>query len=137
MRCRQQNLHSQHYAQLHLDVLSSPVHFIVMDLIDKFTLLPQGHYSALTVIDMLTNYMWFIPLCTKEADRVVHAYLAYVYSMFDGLHRILSETGTEFMNKLFMQIASTLGMKQMLRSHYLPGVSGCIENVHNILKTCI
>ena len=36
-----------------------------------------------------------------------------------------------------MQVASTMGMKQVFSSPYYPQGNGCNENVHNILKTCI
>ena len=75
IKYRQQNLHPKHYAQLHLKMPLMPMYFIAMDLIGKFKLLPQVYQYALTVIDMLMYYTWCIPLCTKEADNVVHAYL--------------------------------------------------------------
>ena len=54
----------QHYTQLYLGVQSAPMHLIAMDFIGEFTPLPQGHQYALTVINMLTNYTWCIPLYT-------------------------------------------------------------------------
>ena len=36
IKCKQQNLHPQHYAQLHFEVPSVPMQFIAMDLIGKF-----------------------------------------------------------------------------------------------------
>ena len=41
--------------------------------ITKIKLSPKENQYALTVIDILTNYTWCIPLNTKEADEVVHA----------------------------------------------------------------
>ena len=102
IKSRQQNLHPQCYAQLHFEVPSMPMHFSVMDLIGKFKLVPQGHQNTLTVIDILMNYTWCIPLFAIEADIVVHVYLVNVYSKFGGLHQILSYNGTDFKNKLFM-----------------------------------
>ena len=45
--------------------------------------------------------------------EAVHAYLVNVYSKFGQLYKILSENDTEFKNKLFLQVPSTLGMKQI------------------------
>ena len=67
-----------------------------------FKLSPQGHQYALNIIDMLMYFTWCIPLFTKEADKVVYAYLVNVYSMFGGSHTILSDSGTKFKNKLFV-----------------------------------
>ena len=60
-----------------------PMHFIVMDLVGMFKPLPQGHEYTLTVIDVLMNDTWCIPLFTKETDEVVHAYLACILSLMD------------------------------------------------------
>ena len=105
-----------------------PMHFIVVDLAGKFKLSPQGYRYALTVIDRLTYYAWSIMLFTKEAYGVVHAYL--VHSKFSGSHKMLSHSGTEFKNKLFMHIVSTMEMKQVFRSPYYPQDDGCIKNVY-------
>ena len=67
---------------------------------------------------MLKNYTWCIPLFTKDVDKVVHAYLVNMYSKFGGSHKILSESDMKFKNKLFVQVASTLGMKQVSSSPY-------------------
>ena len=53
---------------------------MVMDMIDKFKSLPQGCQYALTVIDILMKYSWYILLHTKEADKVVHAY-SFMYTL--------------------------------------------------------
>ena len=66
IKCRQQNLHPQYYAEVHLELLSMPMHLIVIKLIGKFKLSPQGYQYALTVIDMMMNYKWCIPLFTKK-----------------------------------------------------------------------
>ena len=95
LKYRQQNLHLQHYTQLHLKVPSAPIHFIVIDLIGKFKPLHQGHHYAFTIIGMLMNYTWCIPLGTRVAD-IVHTYLVNVYCKFGGSHKILSNNGTEF-----------------------------------------
>ena len=50
------------------------MNFIVMDLLGNFKPLPQGHHLALTIIDIMMNYTWYIPLCTKEADEIVQTY---------------------------------------------------------------
>ena len=135
--CRQQNQHPQYNAQLHLGVPMMPMYFIVIDLTSTFKLLPQGHQSALTVIDMLMNYTWCIWLFTEESDKVVHARLINMYSRFGGSHKILSDSGTEFNNKLFAKAASTLGMKQVFSSPYYPWSNGYIENSHSFLKMCM
>ena len=76
-------------------------------------------------------------LHTEDADRMVFAYLTSVYSNFTGLHKILSDIGTEFKNKLFMQGASTLEIKQDFSSLCYPQGNGHIENTCKFLNTCV
>ena len=90
VKCRQQYLCPQYYAQFHTEGLSTLMLFIMMVLIGKFKLAPLVHQYALRVTDMVTNHTWWILLHTKEADVAAHAYLINVSSKFDGSHKIMS-----------------------------------------------
>ena len=67
---------------------------------------------------MLPKYTWCILLYTKEADEVVYTYLVNIYSTFGGSHTVFSDNGSEFKNKLIMQVASIWIMKQVFGSPY-------------------
>ena len=47
--------------------------FIAMDLTGHFDPPSNGHHYTLTVICMLTGYMFCVPLKTKAASEVVQA----------------------------------------------------------------
>ena len=56
-----------------------------MDLAEEFhTPTSRKHRYALTVICMLTGYVFCVPLKTKTAEKVIHAYIDHVYSRFGG-----------------------------------------------------
>ena len=85
------------YATLHFDVATFLMQFISMDLIGEFhPPTSKGKRYALTVICMLTGYVFCIPLKTKTAEEVLQAYIDNVYSTFGGSVKILSDNGTEF-----------------------------------------
>ena len=67
-----------------------PMSFIARDLTGKSKLSSQGDQYTFNVIDMLTNYAWYIPISMTEADKVMHTYLVNMYSKFGGSHKILS-----------------------------------------------
>ena len=97
-----------------------------------------GYKYALTVICMLTGYVFCIPLKSKQANEVLQAYIDNVYAKFGGSLKILSDNGTEFKNKLFEQIAKELGVKhKMYTAPPRPSSNGRIEGFHNLLKACI
>ena len=79
-----------------------PMQFISMDLIAEFhPPTTKGKRYALTVIGMLTGYVFCIPLKTKTAEEVLQAYIDNVFSKFDRTIKILSDNGTEFKNMIF------------------------------------
>ena len=84
------------YDTLHFDVATFPMQFISMDLIGEFhpPTANKNRY-ALTVICMLTGYLFCVPLKTKTAEEVIQAYIDNVYSKFGGSMKILSDNGTK------------------------------------------
>ena len=137
--CQRHNPQVVPYAKLHFDTATFPMEFISMDLIGEFyPPSKSGHKYALTVICMLTGYVFCIPLKSKQANEVLQAYIDNVYAKFGGSLKILSDNGTEFKNKLFEQIAKELGVKHKIyTTPYRPSFNGCIEGFHNFLKACI
>ena len=65
-----------------------------MDLIGEFhPSSKKGHKYALTVICMLTGYVFCVPLKTKTACEVIQAYIDNVYTSFGGSRKMLSDNG--------------------------------------------
>ena len=110
-----------------------------MDLIGEFhPPTSKGKKYALTVICMLTGYVFCIPLKTKTAEEVLQAYIDNVYSKFGGSLKILSDNGTEFKNKIFERVAKELGVVYKIYTPpYHPASNGRIEGFHAFLKACI
>ena len=138
-QCQSRNKQVVKYAKLHFDVATFPMQFISMDLIgESHPPTSKKHRYALTVICMLTGYVFCVPLKTKTAEEVIQAYIDNVYAKFGGSLKILSDNGTEFKNKLFEQIAKELGVEHKLYTPpYHPASNGCIEGFHAFLKACI
>ena len=111
-QCQRRNKLVVKYATLHFDVATFPMQFISMDLIGEFyPPTNKNHRYALTVICMLTGYVFCVPLKTKTAEEVIQAYIDNIYSKFGGSLKMLSDNGTEFQNKMFEQIAKELGLE--------------------------
>ena len=137
--CQQRNRQIVKYAQGQFKVPTTPMEFISMDLIGEFhPPSSKGHKYALTVICMLTEYTFCIPLKTKSAAEVVKAYVDNIYAKFGGSFKILSDKGTEFKNQLFTDVATELGVEYKIYTPpYHPQSDGRIEGFHNFLKACI
>ena len=84
-QCQRSNRQVVKYATFHFDVATFPMQFISMDLIGEFhPPSSRKHRYALTVICMLTGYVFCVPLKTKTAEEVPQAYIDHVYSRFGG-----------------------------------------------------
>ena len=135
-QCQKRNKQVVKYATLHFDVATFPMQFISMDLIGEFhPPTSRKHQYALTVICLLKDYVFCVPLKTKMADEVIQAYIDNVYSKFGGSLKMLSDNGTEFKNKMFEQIPKEPGLEYKLYTlPYHPASNGRIEGFHAFLK---
>ena len=60
-----------------------------MDLIGEFyPPMSKGHQYALTIVDMLTGFIFCALLKSKKAEEIVQAYLNEVYYRFGGPRKI-------------------------------------------------
>ena len=115
-----------------------PMEFIPMDLLGRFTRTTSSHKYALTMICMLTGYIFCIPLKMKTAEEIVEKYLTHVTFTFGVSRKILSDNGTEFKNSSFEEVAKQLGVECKIYSPvYRPQTNGRIEGFHKFLKECI
>ncbi len=137
LKCWEMNTVPQKYPLMQLVVPSQPLQLIAMDLIGPFPHSVTGHVYALTIMDMLTSYIWAIPLPNKEASVVIRRFLTEFYEKEGGCLAILSDNGMEFKNKTFAQLALELGMRQVFTSAYHPQGNGKLEAAHRFLKDCV
>ena len=78
---------------------------ISMDLIGElYPPSKSGHKYALTVICMLTGYVFCIHLKTKQAIEVLQAYIDNIYAKFGGSLKILFDNGMEFKNHFLKRL---------------------------------
>ena len=74
-QCQRRNKQVVKYAKLHFDVATFPMQFISMDLIGEFhPPTSKKHRYALTVICMLTGYVFCVPLKTKRLRQQKKSY---------------------------------------------------------------
>ena len=138
-QCQKGNKQVVKYETLCFDVATFPMQFISMDLIGEFhPPTSRKHRYALTVICMLTGYVFCVLLKTKTTEEVIQAHIDNIYSTFEGSLKMLFDNGTEFKNKMFKQIAKELGLEYKLYTPpYHPALNGRIEGFHAFLKACI
>ena len=121
------------YMNLHLEIGTAPMHFLTMDTIAIRDIDPAYKY-AFTLIDMLTNYVFIIPVKDICGKTLVHKYIYKVYLPFSRMKKFLPDNGTSFINKHWRNLAKALSFTHIQSSPRNPRANGHIENVNNFLK---
>ena len=137
--CRQHNATATCYVKGAFEIPKAPMDFISMDLIGEFyPPSTQGNRYALTIICMLTGWVWCVPIPDKTVNAILKAYLKHVHHVFGPSRKILSNNGTEFKNDLFDRVAKELGVEHKVYSPpYHPQSNVAIEGFHLFLKACM
>ena len=97
--CQQVTPKEPKYINLHLPIPNFPLSFSSMDLVEPYRKMENGNQYTLTVICMLTNYIFMIPIRSKSTEHIIKACLTGVYSTFRGSKYIWSDHGSEFATK--------------------------------------
>ena len=137
--CEKFKLECIKFEKLHFSIPNQPMEFICMDLIGEFyPPTSRGHRYTLTVMDMLTGFVFCAPLKSKKAEDVIQTYLNEVYFRFGGSRKILSDNGMEFKNKMFEEVVKKLGCEVRAYSPpYRPQSNGKIDYFYKFLKACM
>ena len=136
-KCQQVTLKESPYVNLHLSIPQFPMAFINMDLFGPYSKTESGNQYTLTVICMLTNYVFMIPIKTKTREDVINAYLKDVYATFNSSTYILSDRGRQFFSKHFTWLVKGLVFTKVYTSPYIPTGNPVIKRTHSFLKTSL
>ena len=131
--CKMESPHLGKYMNLHLEIATAPMHFLAMDTI-KIRDADSAYKYAFTIIDMLTNYVFVIPVKDICKKTLVHEYIYKVYLPFGKTEKFLSDNSTSFINEHWKILAKALAFTHIQFSPRNPRANGHIENVHNFLK---
>ena len=131
--CKMESPNLGKYMNLHLEIGTAPMHFLAMDTIEIRDA-DSAYKYAFTLIDMLTNYMFVIPVKEICGKTLVHEYIYKVYLPFSRMEKFLSDNSTSFINEHWRNLAKALSFTHIQSSPRNPRAHGCIENMHNFLK---
>ena len=79
--CKMESPNLGRYMNLHLEIGTAPMHFLAMDMIEIRNTRSPYQY-VFTLIDMLTNYVFAIPVKDISGKTLIHKYIYKVYLPF-------------------------------------------------------
>ena len=129
---RAKSFQHEHTAPLSPMFAPDPFNAIAMDLYKPGTTLPNGYRYVLTVVDMCTRWVQFVPLKSKFAAEVMLA-LCHTWFAVHGVPQfILSDRGKEFMG-VVSTICEAAKIKQIRTTPQHPQSNGLCEVQHKTL----
>ena len=131
--CKMESPNLGKYMNLHLEIGTAPMHFLAMDTIEIRDA-DSAYKYTFTLIDMVTNYVFVIPVKDIGGKTLVHEYIYKVYLPFGRTEIFLSDNGTIFINEHWRNLAKALAFTYIQSSPRNRQVNGHIENMHNFLK---
>ena len=131
--CKMESPNLGKYMNFHLEIGTAPMHFLAMDTI-KIRDAVSAYKYAFTLIDMLTNNVFMIPVKDICGKTLVHKYICKVFLPFGQTEKFLSDNSTSFINKDWRNLAKALSFKHIQSSTRNPRANRYIINIHNFLK---
>ena len=111
-----------------------PMANIAIDLLGPYLPTSRGNERILSCMDLLTHYLYLVPIKNKQANIIVTAYTENIYTEARGSHTILSDRGSEFTAQTFKQVANELGLRQVFTSPRTPTGNAVLERAHSFVK---
>ena len=91
------------------------------------------HKYCLTIVDALTRWTVLVPIESKEADVVAKAIINNWILNISNIENLVSDQGTEFVNKTLAAIAEHMHTKLHVTAAYSPKSNGAAERIHKSL----
>ena len=111
-----------------------PMANIAIDLLGPYLPTSRGNERILSCMDLLTHYLFLVPVKDKQAETIISAYTENIYSEAGGSHTIFSDRGSEFTAKTFKEITKELGLRQVFTSPRTPTGNAVLERAHSFVK---
>ena len=84
-----------------------------------------------------TFIIFAVPMKSKLADDVTHAYIENILPQIGPSRFILMDNGTEFKNDTMKSVLIRLNMEHKFTTVYFPRGNSRLENSHTLLKRSI
>lgn len=105
-----------------------------IDTIGPMTTTSNGNKYALTALCDLSKYLIIVPIQNKESYTVARALVENIFLNYGTSHTILTDMGTEYVNKLLTDVNKILNIDHKKSTPYHPQTVGGVERSHRTLN---
>ena len=118
--CCQHVTHRIKYESKHLPIPNRPFNGICLDCIGPLERSKRGFKWILTCIDLHSSFLIAVPIKSKSADDVIHAYVETILQQIGPSRFILTDNGTEFKNDTMSNVLNWLNTEHKFTTVYFP-----------------
>ena len=130
-------MHKIKYESKHLSIPNKLFDGICLDCVGPLERSKRNFKWILTCIDLHSSYMIAVPMKSKLADDVIHAYVETILPQIGPSRFILTDNGTEFKNDTMSKVLNRLNTEHKFTTVYFPRGNSRLENLHVLLKRSI
>ena len=135
--CCQHATHKVKYESKHLPILDKAFDGICLDCVGPLERSKQSFKWILTCIDLHSSFLLAMPMKSKSADDVIHAYIETILPQIGPSRFILTDNRTEFKNDTMKSVLIRLYTEHKFTTVYFPRGNSRLENSHTLLKKSI
>ena len=135
--CCQHATHKIKYESKHLPIPNKLFDGICLDCVGPLERSKPGFKWILTCIDLHSSFLLAIPMKSKSADDVIHAYVETILPQIGPSRFILKDNGMEFKNDTMSSVLTRLNTEHKFTLVYFPRGNSRLENSHALLKRSI
>ena len=135
--CCQHVTHKVKYESKHLPIPDKPFDGICLDCVGPLERSKSGFKWMLTCIDLHSSFLLAMPMKSKLAEDVIHAYIETILPQIGPSRFILTDSETDFKNDTMNSVLIRLNMEHKFTMVYFPRGNSRLENSHALLKRSI
>lgn len=110
-----------------------PFEKVFLDIVGPLPVTYKDNRFILTFQDDLTKYSAAFPLVNAEAATVAKEYVTQIICKFGLTDSLLTDQGTNFMSKVFIDVCKSLKINKIHTTAYHPQSNGALERSHRTL----
>jgi hypothetical protein len=108
---------------------------IHIDLLGFNKVSARGHHYVLTVSEALSGFVFLFPLRTKTEEEVAEKLFSVILEV-GAVEEIVSDNGTEFVNKVVKHLCQALAINKLETSVYHPQTNK-VEKINQKVSECL
>ncbi|KAK3103802.1 hypothetical protein FSP39_022015 [Pinctada imbricata] len=115
------------------DIPPYPFAKVGLDLPGPYLTSISGNRYIIAFICLYSGYVEAFPMKNKSADNVCHYLIDIIFRRYGAMLSIVTDNGTEFVNKKFKETLQELNVQHITTSFYHPQSNAKVERFHRTL----